>query len=189
VSGTGRLGELIVRRLTRACLLLLLIGMLAAVGCSQPPKKMRFNNMMGRANQELKGKATAFYKVISPLGKGQPVAATEARSALNTVQNTFNDVKKDFDRLRPPVNSPAGATLLEKYRAFLKAEESILDTCYKPMVAIIEDDRAYPSPGEKWAAISALLKKADDLEREPYAEVSTAHREYMKQHKFRAVVK
>jgi len=168
--------------LIQACLVLgiLLVGL---TGCGQPPKKKQFNNMIARANNELKEKATAFRKAIEPLSTGGQVTGAQARGALNAVESTFNEIKTKFDKMKPPVNSPRGQDLLDKYRAFLKTQENIIDSCFKPIVSAIER-------GERdWNYINGRLKAAEALEGGAYKDLTNAQSEYAKAHNFTPTAK
>jgi hypothetical protein len=167
----------------RAALLLLVL--LTAAGCGVPPKKMRFNNMMARTNQELASNGKSFYKAIQPIGTGQAVPASQARSALTSCENTVRAAQSTYARLLPPSNSSNGPDMLAKYRTFLNTQDSIVDSCLKPIVKIIEDDQRYPTPQDKWAAIDPLLRKADELEAKAYRDLSAAQQAYAKEHNFR----
>jgi hypothetical protein len=173
--------------LTLACLLLILLGVVASSGCLPPPKKRRFNNMIARANTQLKEKADGFNKIVSPLRQGQAVNAGEARSALNAFESTLKDTKKQFNRLSSPVQSPKGETLLSKYRDFLKTEEDIVSQCLRPIVTAIEDNGNYPTPAAKWSVVSGLLDKANSMERDAFTDVATAQKEYAEAHKYKLV--
>ena len=175
------------RRLTQACRVLVLLGLAGLLGCNQPPKKMQFNNMIARTNADLKGKAVAFYKVVVPLSKGEQVTPASARSSLGDVEKTLAEARKKFDSLKPPVNSPKGEAMLEKYRTFLKVEQDIVDGCFKPAVTAIEDNQNYPTPNAKWGAIRTLLEKADAIERDSYRALAAAQKDYVDAHKFKMV--
>jgi hypothetical protein len=162
--------------LTRV-VVLALAGVVVLAGCNPPPKKTGFNNSMARANLKLKEKARAFYKVVYDLGTGKPVAASQARSALNDIETALADLKKDYASMKPPAGSSTGATLLEKYRVFLNVEQNIIDACFKPAVAAVENP-GLASPAEKWNVIQPLLKQADEMERPAWGDVAKAQRDY-----------
>jgi len=163
--------------LIQTCLALVIL-VVGLTGCGQPPKKKQFNNMIARANADLKSKAQAFYKVIQPIGEGKQVTAAQARGELSAMETALNDIKAKFDKMKPPVNSPKGEVLLDKYRAFLKTQENIIDSCFKPIVSAIE--RGQPD----WNYIAARLKAADGLESDAYNALATAQKEYAKAHNF-----
>jgi hypothetical protein len=172
--------------LTKRVLVLLLAVLIVLSGCNQPPKKRKFNNNIARANQQLSSKGRAFYKAIHPIGKGEAIQASSARSALNDIEKYVAELNKEYGSMPPPTGSPKGAALMEKYRNFLKTQQAIVDSCLKPIVAAIENPRL-GSPAEKWAVISPLLKKADELESVSYNVLSHAQKDYANEHKFTLV--
>ncbi len=170
----------------RRVTLVVLLGLLTLAGCTKArPKKLKFNNMMARANQKMAEAGRNFYKVIHPISSGQTLAPNKARNALNDCETALKEAQKEFDGLGAPVNSPAGDTMLGRYNAFLKAEQDVLDSCLKPIVQIIEDNGQYPDPGSKWAAISAKLKEIDAKDKGAWNDLYRAQQEYAKAHKLR----
>jgi hypothetical protein len=164
---------------------LLLLVLLTAAGCGVPPKKMRFNNQMARTNHELATNGKSFYKAIQPIGTGQAVPASQARSALSACETTVRNAQSTYAGMLPPNNSSNGSDLLAKYRTFLNTQDSIVDSCLKPIVRIIEDDQRYPTPNEKWSEIAPLLRKADELEAKAFRDLTAAQQAYAKEHNFR----
>jgi hypothetical protein len=172
------------RRYSPAVLLLCLMSLVTVVaGCSPPPKKRTFNNNMARANKSLESRARNFYSQIYPLGTGKAVAATAARGALTDCEKELRDVKSQFSGMRGPANSNMGSDLVAKYQEFLTAQQSILDNCFKPIVAIVENNGTYPDPASKWAAIEPLLRKADEIEKPAWDAVNRLQRAYAEEHK------
>jgi hypothetical protein len=130
-------------------LFLVVVGFIVS-GCSQPPKPMRFNNMIAQANSELGEAAKKFKKAVEPLGNGQPADAG-ARTAYNEIKSLLEALKKKFDKMKPPVNSPSGEALLEKYREFLENQQEIFDQFFTPMMAAVDNNAL--SPADKWSEI------------------------------------
>ena len=103
-----------------------LVGLiLVAAGCKQPPKPMRFNNSIARANDRLYAAAKKFAKAIEPMEKGTAPDIGAAQTASNEMQTILRELQKEFDEARSPINSAPGAELLEKYRTFLQKEQTI----------------------------------------------------------------
>jgi hypothetical protein len=170
-----------VKRLKKPTTVVLLVAMVTVAGCGQPPKKRQFNHKVAEANERLSNKARNFYKVIQPIGTGVAVQGSQAQSALTEIETALRDIRKEFDKMPPPLGSPKGAVMLQKYQAFLSTQQSIVDSCLKPIVAIIEN----ASIADKWNRITPLLRKADDLERDSYNTLSASQREFAEAHKLK----
>jgi len=140
---------------------------------------MGFNNMIARTNKKLEEGALRFYKAIEPMGKGQPGNPNDAQSAYNEIGNTLRDARKEYDETEPST-SPQGPNLLEKYRAFLKKEQEIYDSCFTPMIQTVKDNRF--DPGSKWQRIQPYLNRASTDENIPYATLIKAQEEYCQGH-------
>jgi hypothetical protein len=163
-----------------------LTGLILAVGCNQPPKPMRFNNTMARANKRLAEAAKKFNKAIIPLKTSQPADLEAARGAYTEMQVALTEITKEYAAARPPVNSPLGREMLEKYRDFLKTEQEVFDACITPMWEAIQDDKKYPDAARKWEAVEPLLTKARDTEREAWMAVRKAQFDYCNHYKLEA---
>ena len=160
--------------------LLLAALIVVSAGCRQPPKPMRFNNMIARGNQRLEQAAKQFYKAVEPLGQGKNAEVSSVRTAYNSAENALKELRKDFDSQKPPVNSQPGEDLLEKYRDFLLKQQEIFDQCFTPMLAAAEDNSK--SPADKWAIIEPLITKASDLETPVRGALIKLQAEYAKHH-------
>jgi hypothetical protein len=180
-------GDVNVTRRSRLVMQMVLAALVVApVACSLPARPMAFNNMMARANQRLNEEAKKFNKAVSPLGSNAAADTAAAQSAYNSIQTTLQDLKKEFDNVRPPLGSEAGSTMLQKYQEFLQTEQSIFDTCLTPAVQALQDNARYPDAASKWAVIGPLLTKAGQMERPVLDSLGAAQKAYTESYKFEA---
>ena len=170
--------------LARAVGLLVVALLVATTGCSKPPKKRQFNNKLARRNAAHAAAAKEFYTKIAPLANGQPVSASEPRAALDKCQKELSTTQSMMLDLSPPRASIAGRDMYNVYREFVASQQKIYDESFAPIVAIVEDNRRYPTPGAKWSAISPLLQKADQIERPAFDALMKAQQEFSTAHGF-----
>ena len=163
----------------QACALLVLGVLLLTSGCSRPPKKRQFNNILAKRNAKMAAAAKEFYKAVEPLSKGQ--AAGPVRQKLDECKTALEEAQS---YVGAPRGTEAGRALLNTYKDYVAAQQKIYDECLTPILAIVEDNRRFPAPGQKWAAIQPLLQKADEIERPAYAELNKAQQTYGQAHGF-----
>ncbi len=163
----------IVKRSVHVLLQALLMGLiLLASGCKFPPRPMQFSNMMARANLRLSDAANKFAKALAPKGKAPD--AGSAQGPYNEMKAALSEAKAEFDTISPPLNSEYGWELLDKYRTFLQSQQTILDTCYTPIMNTLKDNTI--APGRKSVIINALLVKAGEEERGPLSHLRAVHK-------------
>jgi hypothetical protein len=162
--------------------LLLVPAALAAAGCSAPPKPLRFNNMMARANAKLSAAAKSFGKTLEPLANGRPADPGAVRSAYRNMESALKEVKAEFDELKPPLNSGNGQEMLDKYKEFLRGQENVLSSVASRVVQIVETPMA---PGQQWAQIQPLLAQAPAIESQTLTALKGVQDKYAQSHKLK----
>jgi hypothetical protein len=170
--------------LARAVGLLVVALLVVTAGCSKPPKKRQFNNKLARRNADHASAAKELYKEIAPLANGQMVSSAGPRTALDKCQKALSTTQSMMLDLSPPRGSIAGRDMYNVYKEFVASQQKIYDECFVPIVAIVEDNRRYPTPGAKWAAISPLLQQVDKIEKPAYDALMKAQQEFSAAHGF-----
>jgi hypothetical protein len=168
--------------IARAAGLLVVLGLVLAVGCA-PPKKRQFNNKLARWNSELAQAGKAFYKAISPLGEGQIITVLNAKAALLTCKSALGKVQDEFAYTRAPANTVTGRVLRARYREFLEVQQKIYDECFVKIVDVVEN-KDVPNGPAKWAVIDPLFQKAVQWEKESFDKLMEAQKEYADKHGF-----
>jgi hypothetical protein len=171
-----------VKRLPHLTGAVVLAAGLLAAGCNIPPKPMKFNNDMAKANQRLASAAKEFAKKLEPLSKGQPVASGEVRSAYQAMSSALASVRKDYEEMLSPNRSKFGDALLEKYKAFLTGQQKILDGPMKQISQIAEDPGK--DPGTKWREIEPLIQQCAQDEQQWIGEVSKVQGDFARDHNY-----
>jgi hypothetical protein len=178
-----------VKRLPSLALQALLAGLIVmAAGCKFPPRPMKFNNMIARGNARLSDAAKKFSKAVTPLKENKAADTRGAEGAYSEMQTALNELKKEAEETGAPVSSSPGTEMLEKYRAFLQAEQAIFDSYVTPAWKAVQDPRL-ANPAQKWFKIGPLLAKAAEDEAGPLNALKTAQKEYCKHYNFEAKLK
>lgn len=163
----------------RLLLVLAAASALQAAGCKAPPKPMKFNKLLVEANAKLAASAKTFRKTVEPLGEGKPVKAGDVESAYRGMQSTLASVKDEWDDMKAPMRSSSGPGVLEKYQAFLAAEEKVLQH-YGTVVNVVKDGGL--APAGKWAKINAAFQAAEAEEGKALRPLREAQTAYAKEH-------
>jgi hypothetical protein len=178
----GLSGDRIVNPHTRLLLRATLAALVLLAGCKGPPTRPAgLCKTLSRANQKLAEKAQAFHQTVLPLNpdqKGPPVNVAAVRSAYQAMDAALQEVRDEVDDLQPPKGSSAGQDLLDKYKTYLGAEESILKK-YEGIVKVVE--RNDIAPGEKWQFISATFTQILPEEEKALAPVRQAQQALAKE--------
>jgi hypothetical protein len=162
----------------------LLLGLCAAAavwaaGCKAPPKPMKFNKLLVESNTKLAEAGKAFRKTVEPLSEGKPVKAGDVESSYRSMESALASVKSEWEDMKAPMNSSAGPTVLEKYQAFLDAEEKVLQR-YQGIVNIVKDGQL--APAAKWSRINGVFQAIADEEGKALRPVREAQTAYAKEH-------
>jgi hypothetical protein len=169
---------------SRGCLwAFCLLAPAALSGCKgPPPTKIKFNDMMSEDNEKLSKAGTAVRKSLKPLlTGGADFNPSAVRGAVNDAEKLVKELQDKYEDQQLPRKSSAAADLLEKYKAFLEAEEKIVKNRLKEIVRVLND----PNEPNKAGKIDALLRAAGDDEAKAYKELNKAQSEYAKAHNFR----
>jgi hypothetical protein len=129
-----------VKKSVRTAALLLLAGALVATAACQPPSKpIKFNNEMARSNDGLLLAAKAFRRILKDeVMAGKEGGAKRLRGQYDNIAVAVKELRKKYDRVRPPIGSAQGRVLLEKYREFLDDQQKMVDGPLLEIVTIAE---------------------------------------------------
>jgi hypothetical protein len=163
----------------RLLLALLATAAACAAGCKAPPKPMKFNKLLVESNDKLASSAKNFRKAVEPLAEGKPVKAGDVESAYKGMSSTLESVKGEWEDMKAPMRSSTGPDLLEKYQAFLDAEDKVLQR-YQTIVTVVKDGQL--APAAKWAKINAAFQAAAAEEGKAMGPLRKAQTAYAKEH-------
>jgi len=160
----------------------LLAGLMILVtGCRMPAKPKKFNNTIARGSKQLGDDARRMQKAMEPLLKGNtpnPPEVSTAREACDAIKNHLASLIKEADEIVPPVNSPEGDVLLDKYREYLKKEQEIYDRHFTKMLQIIQDNRY--SLEDKKTTLTSMLSVVSNDEAPALERLRKAQKAYCK---------
>jgi hypothetical protein len=165
---------------SRLLLVLCAASAALAAGCKAPPKPMKFNKLLVEGNQKLAEAGKAFRKTVEPLGEGKPVKAGDVESAYQKMASTLESVKSDWEDMKAPINSSSGPGVVEKYQAFLEAEETKVLPNFQKIVTVVKDGQL--APAAKWAKIQGVFQAIDAEESKPLQTLREAQTAYAKEH-------
>jgi hypothetical protein len=154
-----------------------LVVLVLLAGCSKgpPPRPVKFCEILSGYNQKLAESARAFQKTLLPLSGGQPVDAAPVRTAYQAMSTALQNVKNEVEDLQAPRRSPEGEELLDRYKTFLGAEESIMQQ-YDAVVKIVE--RHDKGPAAQWTDIQERFKQILEAERKALMPVNKAQQDF-----------
>jgi len=167
------------RGIRSLCLLGALAVTIALVGCAKPPNKLKFNNALCRETILLGNAGKQFSATVTPLSTGQRVSANAVNTALANCEKELDNARKTAGLMRRPNRDALGVTMRDKFYLYLKAQQSIIDDCLKPIAQIVEDDENYPTAAAKWKQIEPLMKEAGEIEKDPYDALKDVHGKYL----------
>src|SRR5947208_630729 len=123
--------------LRRVGAVLLLAACAGLAGCTKPPTKIKFNNVLARQSIKLGEAGKGFYGTIAPLKDGNRVNANSVRQALNQCQSVVDESRAEHKELVRPPRSPAGIELRDRFSRFLSTQQDIIDECLLPIAQIV----------------------------------------------------
>ena len=159
-------------------------------GCKPPPSKVQFNNSIAEANKAMAKAATTFRSALYPVqGKdfdpdSKDLDMAKLRGAQQNMSKALQAAQAEFADARLPRKSQSAQGLKETYDNYLTVQKEIMDKADR-IVAVLSDPKM--SKAEKKNQVEKLLAEIKDAEEPAFTKLTTAQKNYMDEHNFKAV--
>lgn len=178
----------------RAAGLLLFVAFVGLVGCAARATPDEFNNKIAKANRKLALDARVFRANILQLKAGTVLGEEKRRAKYHeTLRANYQQLANDLEEakatqatLLPPRWSKPGNQFLKDWGEFLANEETLLGKLGQ-MIQIVEDDKKFPTPAEKWTKVEELLKEIESNQKSQLTALAEAQTQFCGDNKVKPV--
>jgi hypothetical protein len=139
---------------------LLMLGLLAALGCKEQLTPLALNTHAASSNRKIAKAATDLRQQLLQLSAGKNVPAGQVRSAYENLRKTVAEVRDATNKVGPDF-VPQASDFYSTYQGFLDGQEALLDDEFPKLMQIVEGQG---SPVQKWNAIRPILDRIDKAE-------------------------
>jgi hypothetical protein len=153
--------------------LVLLLGLaLSVTGCTPRMKPLTFNNTIAVNLVKLAVAGGAFRVALAK--------PAELQSSYQGMEKALKDAETEADKMKPP-RPECAAEVLDKYKAFLAVERSLLDKQIKQLLDKARSGTLDPAERQK------LFNEIDKEEDDALGKLKKAQEAYVKQYNLRLV--
>lgn len=159
---------------------------LVALGCGPGNiTRVQFNDTLVEQSRNLVKKARALHSAIEDTSGAMVLDANSVKAQSDALGEALVKAKSVADGLALPKSNSA-ADYLDKFKAFIQAEQNIYDTRIKRIVEIA----AAPGPAAgKAPEIEAIFKQIDTDEEKPLKDLHAAQAKFAEEHFFRLTMR
>lgn len=160
---------------------LLLVVLVAVLGCKQTLKPLPLNNRAADNNRKIAKAATAMRQKLAPLAAGREVKGPEARQATEDVKAVIADARSDMNKVGPNY-LPEASDFYYTHLKYLDAIDRIAQQEFPRIVQAVEQKGQ--TPQEKWAAVSGILNRIEKSAADELTKLKSAQQAFASPGKF-----